>query len=137
MSEPGKNALILMYHRVADVDSDPFSLCVAPHHFSEHLEVLRKCARPVPLTKLAAEIRNGGIPPRSVVLTLDDGYADNLESAKPALERYGVGQWRLGVVLLVLAVVSRQVRRRQQPVAAGAGLELPGFVAWRGRAALV
>lgn len=35
-------ALILMYHRVADVDLDPWSLCVTPQHFAEHLEVLQK-----------------------------------------------------------------------------------------------
>lgn len=29
--------LILMYHRVAETDSDPWSLCVTPQHFSNIL----------------------------------------------------------------------------------------------------
>jgi peptidoglycan/xylan/chitin deacetylase (PgdA/CDA1 family) len=90
----GKNAsdsvLILVYHRVAKVRSDPWSVAVTPHHFAEHLEVLRRHAVPLRIQELSRGLANGTLPKRSVVVTLDDGYADNLYNAKPLLERYDV-----------------------------------------------
>jgi glycosyltransferase involved in cell wall biosynthesis/peptidoglycan/xylan/chitin deacetylase (PgdA/CDA1 family) len=81
-------ALSLMYHRVANTSSDPYQLCVAPRHFEEHLEVVRKNAQVLPLTELADHLRRGRWPRRGVVFTFDDGYVDNLRTAKPLLERY-------------------------------------------------
>ncbi|MCF6153865.1 MAG: polysaccharide deacetylase family protein [Candidatus Brocadia sp.] len=82
------SSLVLMYHRITDIKTDPWSLCVTPQHFSEHLEVLQKCARTLRLDQLAHYLRRGKIPRRSVIITFDDGYADNLHTAKPLLERY-------------------------------------------------
>lgn len=82
--------LILMYHRVAEKDIDPWSLCVTSQHFSEHLEVLQKHARPISLRQLAEAYQEGNIPNRTVVVTFDDGYANNLHNAKPLLERFNI-----------------------------------------------
>ena len=79
-----------MYHCVAEVDLDPWSLCVTPHHFAEHLKVLQKYAYPVSLQQLAQGHQDGNIPYRSVSVTFDDGYANNLHNAKPLLEQYNV-----------------------------------------------
>jgi peptidoglycan/xylan/chitin deacetylase (PgdA/CDA1 family)/glycosyltransferase involved in cell wall biosynthesis len=84
------SALILMYHRVADVGSDPFSLCVTPKHFAEHIEVLHRFGRPQRLAKLTDDLQSGTVSDRSIIVTFDDGYADNLESARPLLERHDV-----------------------------------------------
>ncbi|MBD2358445.1 polysaccharide deacetylase family protein [Tolypothrix sp. FACHB-123] len=81
-------ALILMYHRVAEVDLDPWGLCVTPHHFAEQLEVVQKYAYPLSLKQFVQAYQNGKIPNRAVVITFDDGYADNLHNAKPLLEEY-------------------------------------------------
>lgn len=82
--------LILLYHRVTTVSGDPHALCVTPRHFSEHMEILRKCGRPMCLEQLARELQNGRPLRRALVVTFDDGYADNLHQAKPMLERYDV-----------------------------------------------
>ena len=83
-------SLILMYHRVAEVNADPWQLCVAPRHFSEHLEVLQKYACLLRLDQLVQNLQKGKIPGMSVVITFDDGYADNLHTAKPLLEQFGI-----------------------------------------------
>lgn len=80
--------LILLYHRVAAVPSDPQRLCVAPKHFEEHLQVLRRLAAPISLRRLAASANNRSLPPYSVAITFDDGAADNLHQARPLLDRY-------------------------------------------------
>src|SRR5215831_16190313 len=80
--------VILLYHRVAAIDSDPWSLCITPERFSEHLEVLRECM-PITLEQADLSGRYGAKRPR-VVVTFDDGYADNLYAAKPLLERFDI-----------------------------------------------
>ena len=83
-------ALILLYHRIAEVELDPWNLCVTPYHFAEQLEVLQKYANPISLKQLVSFHRAGNIPKRTVVITFDDGYADNLYYAKPILEKYQI-----------------------------------------------
>lgn len=83
-------AVILMYHRVAEAELDPWSLCVTPKHFQEHLEVLQKYAQPMGLKELNQALRNGKVPDYAAVITFDDGYADNLYNAKPLLESYQI-----------------------------------------------
>lgn len=85
-----RTAVVLVYHRVADLISDPWSLSVSPRRFEEHLQILRRHFRPMSLSRLVQALRAGSVPPRSVVLTFDDGYADNLHNAKALLERYSV-----------------------------------------------
>lgn len=77
-----------MYHRVARVDRDPWRLAVTPAHFDEHLSVIRTRFRPWSLGELADALEHGSVPRRSVVVTFDDGYRDNVLVAKPLLERY-------------------------------------------------
>lgn len=83
-------AVILMYHRIAEVGIDPWGNCVKPQHFAEHLEAVQKYARPISLNELAQACKNGNIPDRAVAITFDDGYADNFLNAKPLLERYNI-----------------------------------------------
>jgi len=83
-------ALILMYHRVAEPDLDPWGLSVSPTHFAEQLEVIHKYFRPLSMQGLLKHLQRGKVPNRSVVVTFDDGYVDNLLNAKPLLARYDV-----------------------------------------------
>lgn len=82
-------ALILLYHRIIELPSDPYLLTVSPTHFAEHLAVLRDLGRPIGLRDLVAGLRAGKIPRRAVIITFDDGYFDNLVYAKPLLEQHG------------------------------------------------
>lgn len=88
--QSSSNALILLYHRVAAVRPDPWALSVSPQHFGEHLDVLRRHFQPISLQQLVNGLRDGRLPRRSVAITFDDGYYDNLYNAKPLLERYAV-----------------------------------------------
>lgn len=78
-------AVVLMYHRVAASGVDPWRLAVTPAHFAEHLDVLRRQTQPVALQALSDALRVGRIPERATVVTFDDGYANNLHQAQPAL----------------------------------------------------
>jgi len=83
-------ALILLYHRVSAPDADPQLLCVTPEHFSEHLQILRRYYHPMRLLDLQKRLQLNLWPHRSVVLTFDDGYADNFHQARPLLEAQGI-----------------------------------------------
>jgi peptidoglycan/xylan/chitin deacetylase (PgdA/CDA1 family) len=85
-----RGGLILLYHRVAEAPSDPQSLCVTPGHFVAHLEILRKSGYPIRLQQLVEALQDGRLPDRAVVVTFDDGYADNLHNAKVLLERHDI-----------------------------------------------
>nr|MBA2253477.1 polysaccharide deacetylase family protein [Nitrospirales bacterium] len=52
--------------------------------------VLRRRFRPISLDDLTRALQRQSVPPRSVVVTFDDGYADNLYHAKPLLEQYKI-----------------------------------------------
>jgi peptidoglycan/xylan/chitin deacetylase (PgdA/CDA1 family) len=86
----GPRSVILLYHRVIETVSDPYLLCVTPQLFEEHLRVIREFCAPVRLGELARAVRDGHLPERAVCVTFDDGYQDNLYTAKPLLERYEV-----------------------------------------------
>jgi peptidoglycan/xylan/chitin deacetylase (PgdA/CDA1 family) len=79
-----------MYHRVAEPDLDPWGLSVSPVHFAEQLEVINKYFHPLSMQDLLKQLQRGKVPNRSVVVTFDDGYVDNLLDAKPLLAQYDV-----------------------------------------------
>ncbi|MBE3119883.1 MAG: polysaccharide deacetylase family protein, partial [Candidatus Atribacteria bacterium] len=82
--------VILLYHRVFDAPSDPQLLCVHPERFGKHLEHLSRYYSVLSLSQLARALKERRLPKRAVVVTFDDGYADNLYNAKPLLEYYDI-----------------------------------------------
>lgn len=88
----GQTVPILMYHSIAPTWPETFGRwTVAPALFSSHLDALA-AANYTPLTLSAAvgAVRAGrSLPPRTVILTFDDGFADFLSNALPLLEEHG------------------------------------------------
>src|SRR5688500_17546145 len=76
-------AVILCYHRVTTLERDPHILALTPDQFEEHLVAIREIGTPVSLRELADAVRDGRWIRNGVVVTFDDGYADNLYEAKP------------------------------------------------------
>jgi peptidoglycan/xylan/chitin deacetylase (PgdA/CDA1 family) len=80
-----RGAVILLYHRVAELPRDPQLLAVRPGRFAEQMTMLRRHWRPVSLRQLTRELGDGSVRRGTVCITFDDGYEDNLVWAKPAL----------------------------------------------------
>ncbi|MFN3686308.1 polysaccharide deacetylase family protein [Salinarimonas sp.] len=80
--------IVFVYHRVATPDRDPWALAVAPERFDEQLSVLRRYGTLMRLGDMVAAGNEGRLPRRAIAITFDDGYADNLATAKPLLERH-------------------------------------------------
>lgn len=81
--------LILIYHRVGEDPVDPWRLCVSPANFARQLELIRDMGfHTVHVSGLADALRARKLPRRTLAVTFDDGYRDNLDAARPILERY-------------------------------------------------
>jgi len=83
-------AMVLIYHRVADLDSDPQRLSVTPDNFEKHMDVIARNYHPVTLAEMVNDLSKGYVRERAVVVTFDDGYEDNYINARPILEKYGI-----------------------------------------------
>ena len=77
--------VVLIYHRVTTIPEDPQQLAVTPEHFTAQMRYLRDHF-PV----LRFEDDWGQVSEPSVVVTFDDGYADNLLEALPIIEAVGL-----------------------------------------------
>ena len=86
----GGTGLVLIYHRVADLERDPQLLAVSPATFDAQMAVLAERFRVVPLSELVGSLRRKRVAARSVGVTFDDGYADNLLTAAPVLQAHCV-----------------------------------------------
>lgn len=83
-------AKILLYHRIATSNNDPYQLCVSPENFRKQIKHLKENFRVIPLVQLVQEIKAKKIKNNSVVITFDDGYIDNLDNALPILEEFKI-----------------------------------------------
>ncbi|CAN5822005.1 N/A [soil metagenome] len=77
--------VILLYHRVTTLAADPQQLAVSPEHFRAQLLLLK---HHLPILRFEEDWSRVKQP--AVVITFDDGYADNLYEALPILEELQV-----------------------------------------------
>lgn len=86
---PMTSVPVLMYHSIGELQGN--DAVISRARFSEQMEYLyRNGYRTLTLDELAAFLdKKQPLPPRSVVLTFDDGYRDTYEVAMPILKQYG------------------------------------------------
>jgi peptidoglycan/xylan/chitin deacetylase (PgdA/CDA1 family) len=78
---------VIMYHKVNDQRGNSLSVPVA--RFDEQMRLLTERYNVISADELLAHIDGGApMPPRSVLITFDDGYRDVRTNAYPILKRY-------------------------------------------------
>jgi len=79
---------VLMYHHISDDVTS--SAVVTAETFETHMAALKEAGfSPVSLKELVNFVYNGGeLPEKPVVITFDDGYMSNYETAFPILRKY-------------------------------------------------
>ena len=91
--EAGRNVLpILMYHNIAPAPPDLRvyrSLYVSPRKFARQMWLLQHFGYVGLSVSAALPYLRGERQGRVVVITLDDGYVDNLDAALPVLQDFG------------------------------------------------
>ncbi|MCC9138945.1 polysaccharide deacetylase family protein [Pontibacter silvestris] len=83
-------AMVLMYHSIAEPESDVWDIAVSPANFEQQLQELKKAGNVVPLKELTDGVYNKSLKNNSIAITFDDGYVDNFSTAKPLLEKYNL-----------------------------------------------
>jgi peptidoglycan/xylan/chitin deacetylase (PgdA/CDA1 family) len=80
---------IIGYHRFEKKPRDP--LAITPEHFRQQMQEIKASGIPViPMADLLAWRRGEkSIPPKAIVLTIDDGYNDTYSIAWPILKEFG------------------------------------------------
>lgn len=77
---------ILLFHRVTDLIPED-GLTVSPAHFRAICRMLQRSFRVVPLAEIFRIVRSGEpLPSRTVAITFDDSYRDNLPAARVLAE---------------------------------------------------
>jgi peptidoglycan/xylan/chitin deacetylase (PgdA/CDA1 family) len=80
---------VLLYHRVTQSQTDPQQLSVTPANFNAHLEHLKNNYHLLTIKEFQYYLENKKkFPKKSVLITFDDGYADNYLEALPILEKH-------------------------------------------------
>jgi peptidoglycan/xylan/chitin deacetylase (PgdA/CDA1 family) len=100
-------AIVLMYHSISPDDIaeyiDPPNR-LAPREFERQMAFLSEHRHVVPLSQIVDQIASGASPAAGTVcITFDDGYLDNLVTAAPILEKYGLS----ATLFLATGYVSR------------------------------
>jgi peptidoglycan/xylan/chitin deacetylase (PgdA/CDA1 family) len=90
-----RKVAILYYHSVRDNPQAGANTLGEIIHstgvFRQQMEILARNYNPVTLGEVRGFVRGEkDLPSRPVVVTFDDGYADNLEVAAPILNHYGI-----------------------------------------------
>lgn len=83
-------ALVLGYHRVADIQWDPLRLAVGTKNFREQLRTIGRRRQIVALEELVRRSEAGESIEQYAAITFDDGYRDFADNVLPILKEEGV-----------------------------------------------
>ena len=90
----GRNyAKILVFHSINDHETSFIrgtNVWIPPNSFEKHLKYIKRNYRVISLKKLVNSLKQGKLPPCSLVITFDDGFIDNFIYAFPILQRYKI-----------------------------------------------
>ena len=80
---------VLNYHQVEEKNGNPLTLW--PDQFEAQMAYLAEEGyTPITIDEMMDALENGApLPEKPVIITFDDGYADNYEYAYPILKKYG------------------------------------------------
>ncbi len=81
---------ILIYRRVVASPDPLFPETVDARRFSQHLRLLKRWFRVLPLAQAARRLRERSLPNRAACITFDGGYAEHAAVAMPLLQRHGL-----------------------------------------------
>ncbi len=129
----GRSFVALNYHRIgyADrTDFDPGVFTVTPEEFEAQVAFLRRRCAVVSMEQTIEALETGRPLPRNAVLiTFDDGYLDNFQTAFPILAQHGLPATFFLVTSMVggnvppwwdrIASLVRHARRRQFTLTVG------------------
>jgi peptidoglycan/xylan/chitin deacetylase (PgdA/CDA1 family) len=127
-------ATCLMYHRICpdgtrfDDKSPGFApnrdLSVTVSAFDEQMAFVARHYNCLPMPKAVEQLACGKLPKRSLIVTFDDGYLDNLTLALPILRRHGVPATVYIATGLIEHVVLPWWHELEDLIAAGDGLHV-------------
>ena len=81
---------ILIFHRVLPKQDAMFPDEMHAERFDQLCGWLKRWFHVLPMDAAIAGLRLGKLPSRALVITFDDGYADNHDVAMPILQRHGM-----------------------------------------------
>ena len=85
---------VLTFHRVAEPAQpylfDDGVIDTSPADFERQIATIAEHFTPIGIAETIAATDGGRLPPNPVLVTFDDGYLDNFETALPILQRHGV-----------------------------------------------
>jgi peptidoglycan/xylan/chitin deacetylase (PgdA/CDA1 family) len=81
---------ILNYHQVLEVKDNTRPGEPDKHQFEWQMRLINKYFNPLSINQALVLLRENKLPPRSVCVTIDDGYLNNLTIAQPILAKYSI-----------------------------------------------
>jgi peptidoglycan/xylan/chitin deacetylase (PgdA/CDA1 family) len=86
----GRRVSVLTFHRVQPLQDPLFPLEMHAARFDALLSSIARSFNVLTLGEAHAALKSGRVPSRALVMTFDDGYADNATVALPLLRRHGL-----------------------------------------------
>lgn len=85
-----RRLLILYYHRVHNQYDPMRNEDVDAANFDWQMQLLSENFTVLPLSEAIARLYTNDLPPATIAVTFDDGYADNVDVALPILKRWNI-----------------------------------------------